>query len=98
MKDEIVAYLLENGFTPAQENVWVSKMKKAVGETIVNGEHHVEYQLVELKFEFIGDGWEGKSEEDNKLLTQWKFYINCHDEGDFLVHDLKEFKNIFRIQ
>ena len=96
MKDEIVAYLLENGFTSAQENVWVSKMRKAVCETIVNGEHHVEYQIVELKFEFVGNGWEGRSEEDSKPLTQWNFLVNDYSQGEFLIHDLDEFKNIFR--
>lgn len=97
MKNEIIEYLLSRGFVPAAEiDRYERKMRKAVQEVIMNGERHVEYQTIVLAFLFIGDGWEGNSETDNHPLTQWKFLVNDFDQGDFLVHDLEEFKNIFR--
>ena len=75
MKQQIIDYLVENGFSATLiENQYIKKVRTAAGEAVVNGEHHVEYKIVELKFEFIGDGWEGKSEEDNQPLTQWKYF------------------------
>ena len=97
MKQEIIDYLVENGFCAAPEaDQYIKKMRKAVGEAIVNGEHHVEYQVMEIRFEFIGDCWEGNSETDNHPLTQWKLLVNGEDIGDFLIHDLDEFKKTFR--
>lgn len=97
MKDTIIDYLVKNGFSAApQENQYVKKVRKAASETIINGEHHIEYQTLEIRFEFIGDCWEGNSETDNHPLTQWKLRVNGEDQGDFLVHDLQEFKNIFK--
>lgn len=95
MKQKIIDYLIANGFVAAAENQYTKKVHKPVGETIVNGHHHIEYKDIEIIIEYIGDGWEGKSETENKPLTQWKLLINGNDQGDFLVHDLEEFKNTF---
>ena len=97
MKQQIIDFLVENGFSAApQENQYMKRVRRVASEAIVNGERHVEYSTLEIRIEFIGDCWEGNSETDNHPLTQWKLRINGEDHGDFLVHDLEEFKNIFR--
>lgn len=94
MKQKIIDFLIANGFIlDSTENKYTKKIHKQVGETIINGQHHIEYKDVKITIEYIGDGWEGISETINRPLTQWKVFINGNDQGDFLVHDLEEFKN-----
>ena len=95
MKEEIVNYLLDNGFVYAGNNKFNKLTKRAVGEVIMNGEHKIQYETVKIQMEYIGESWEGTSEEDSNPLTQWKLYVNKEDLGDFLVHDLEEFQFYF---
>jgi hypothetical protein len=94
MLEEIQKYLKELGFVQ-EENKYTKMFQKQVGEYIVNGERFVQMQEMEFCLEYLGEGWEGNSETDNKPLTQWKLSINEEDVGEFLVHDIEEFKKTF---
>jgi len=94
MLEEIQKYLKELGFVQ-EENKYTKMFQKQVGESIVNGERFVQMKEIEFCLEYLGEGWEGNSETDNKPLTQWKLSINKEDVGEFLVHDIEEFKKTF---
>lgn len=95
MKEEIEKYLIECGFTQQNGDTYAKQLKRRVGEFVINGERRIQVEPVDIKIQYIGDGWEGNSETDNRPLTQWKLIIKDEDNGDFLVHDLAEFKEIF---
>ena len=96
MLEEIQKYLKELGFVQ-EENKYTKTFQKQVGESIVNGERFVQMQEIEFCLEYVGEGWEGNSETDNHPLTQWKLSINNQDIGEFLVHDIEEFKQTFNV-
>ena len=96
MRQAIENYLLENGFQKVKDDLYQKNLQRRVGEIVLNGEHRVQVETLEFCIQYIGEGWEGESEENNNPLTQWKLIIADEDHGDFLVHDINEFKQIFR--
>ena len=95
MKEEIEKYLIECGYTKQDGDTYYKQLKRKVGEMIVNGQRRVQVEVVDTKIQYIGDGWEGNSETDNRPLTQWKLIMQDEEQCDFLVHDVAEFKEIF---
>lgn len=96
MREEIEKYLLEEcGFEKIKEDLYKKNFHRQVGEVIVNGEHKIQMEILEFCIQYIGEAWEGESEENSNPLTQWKLIIQNEDHGDFLIHDVNEFKEIF---
>lgn len=94
MKQEIIDYLIELGFVQDGEK-FTKIFQRKVGEVVINNEHKVQIEQMEFCIEYVGEGYEGNSEQDNHPLTQWKLSINGEEHGEFLVHDADEFKSIF---
>lgn len=92
---EIVEYLLQNGFTEDGDTFTKIGQQKT-GEMIVNGHRQIQVQKVEIKITFIGNGWIGESEENSDVTTQWNLSVNGIDQGDFIVNNVEEFKQIFK--
>lgn len=95
MRQEIEDYLLECGFEKINTDTYKKEFQRPVGEVIMNGERKIQIEQLEFCIQYVGEGWEGESEENNKPLTQWKLIIGGEDHGDFLIHDADEFKQIF---
>lgn len=92
---EIQEYLLQNGFVQ-DENKFIKQVQQKAGEMIVNGHRQIQVRKVEIAIEFIGDGYEQTEGYDKIPLTQWNLHVNDEDHGDFLIHDVDEFKQIFK--
>ena len=92
---EIVEYLLQNGFTEDGDTLTKIGQQKT-GEMIVNGHRQIQVQNIEIKITFIGNGWIGESEENSDVTTQWNLSVNGVDQGDFIVNNADEFKQIFK--
>lgn len=95
MRVAIEEYLFQNGFI-RDEDVYTKVAQKKVGEMIINGQRQIQTQNVEIAITFIGEGWIGEDENNSEPTTQWNLSVNGVDQGDFIVEDADEFKQIFK--
>jgi hypothetical protein len=95
MRVAIEEYLFQNGFI-RDEDVYTKVVPKKVGEMIINGQRQIQTQNVEIAITFIGEGWIGDDEKNSEPTTQWNLSVNGVDQGDFIVENADEFKQIFR--
>jgi hypothetical protein len=95
MRVAIEEYLFQNGFI-RDEDVYTKVAQKKVGEMIINGQRQIQTQSVEIAITFIGEGWIGEDENNSEPTTQWNLSVNGVDQGDFIVEDADEFKQIFK--
>lgn len=95
MKQEIENLLLTSNFVK-KDNTFVKIIEQVVSQIVINGVPHAKKEKIEIKFEYVGDGWVGNSEEDSLLLTQWKLTIGNEEHDEFLIHDKYEFEDIFK--
>ena len=95
MRVAIEEYLFQNGFI-RDEYVYTKVAQKKVGEMIINGQRQIQTQNVEIAITFIGEGWIGEDENNSEPTTQWNLSVNGVDQGDFIVEDADEFKQIFK--
>lgn len=96
MTAEIENILTDLGFVK-EDNVFSKTEKKVVGCTIVNNEVRDEVRNVNIQIEYIGDGWIGNNETDNKPTAGYKLMFNGQDVGDVWVESAKDFKQFFGI-
>ena len=95
MIQQIEEYLLSKGFSK-YGNRYTKILTKQVGEMIINGQHKIQTQDIEIVLELVYQGWEGVSETDNKPITQWRIEQNGQDVFEIIIHDFDEFKNTFK--
>lgn len=95
MKQEIENLLLTSNFVK-KDDTFVKIIEQVVSQIVINGVPHAKKEKIEIKFEHVGDGWVGNSEEDSLLLTQWKLTIGNQEHDEFLIHDKYEFEDIFK--
>jgi hypothetical protein len=95
MRVAIEEYLFQNGFI-RDEDVYTKVAQKKVGEMIINGQRQIQTQSVEIAITFIGEGWIGEDENNSEPTTQWNLSVNGVDQGDFIVENADEFKQIFK--
>lgn len=95
MRVAIEEYLFQNGFI-RDEDVYTKVVPKKVGEMFINGQRQIQTQNIEIAITFIGEGWIGDDENNSEPTTQWNLSVNGVDQGDFIVKDADEFKQIFK--
>ena len=96
MTDEIENILTDLGFVK-EDNIFSKLEERVVGRTIVNNQVHNETQKVNIQIEYIGDGWIGENETNNKPTAGYKLSVNGQDMGDVWVDSAKDFKQFFGI-
>lgn len=95
MKQEIENLLLMSNFDKNRDT-FTKTLEQAVSQMIINGIPHEKKAKIPIVFKYIGESWIGNSEEDSLKLTQWRLTINDEEQGEFLIHDKYEFKEIFK--
>jgi hypothetical protein len=95
MRVAIEEYLFQDGFI-RDEDVYTKVVRQQVGEMIINGQRQIQTQNVEIAITFIGEGWIGEDENNSEPTTQWNLSVNGVDQGDFIVENADEFKQIFK--
>lgn len=77
-------------------DTFTKTLEQVVSQMIINGASREKKAKILIVFKYIDESWIGNSEEDSLKLTQWRLTINSEDQGDFLIHDKYEFKEIFK--
>ena len=95
MRVAIEEYLFQNGFF-RDEDMYTKVVRQKVGEVVINGQRQIQTKNVEIAITFIGEGWIGEDANHSEPTTQWNLKINGEDQGDFIVNDADEFKQIFK--
>ena len=95
MLQQIEEYLFSKGFSK-DGNLYKKTLTKKVGEMIINGQHQIQTQDIEIVLELVYQGWEGVSETDNQPITQWRIEQNGQDLFEIVIHDFDEFKETFK--
>jgi hypothetical protein len=95
MLQQIEEYLFRKGFHK-DGNLYKKTLTQQVGEIIINGQHQIQTQDIEIVLELVYQGWEGVSETDNKAITQWKVTRDGEALVEWIIHDFDEFKETFK--
>ena len=95
MLQQIEEYLFSKGFSK-DGSLYKKTLTKKVGEMIINGQHQIQTQDIEIVLELVYQGWEGVSETDSQPITQWRIEQNGQDLFEIVVHDFDEFKETFK--
>ena len=96
MVDEITNILTDLGFVK-EDDVFTKTEKRVVGRTIINNQVREEAQNIKIDIEYIGDGWIGENETNNKPTAGYKLSVNDQDMGDVWVSCVNDFKQFFGI-
>lgn len=96
MKEQIVKYLLDNGFNQ-NEDIFCKIINASGREIIINGQRHIEKNTIKLEIKFSGEGYIKNADAETQApTTQWQIIINDNLQDELIIQSLDEFKSYIK--